>query len=615
MCGIVGIYGNCEKPIRKMLHTIEHRGKDGHSIYEDENIGLGHNRLAIIDLSENGKQPMHNEDKTVWLVVNGEIYNYKDLRSQLISKGHQFYSNSDSEVIIHAYEQWGNKFIHQLSGMFAFALYDKKNNKLMIARDPIGKKPLYYYRDSDNLYFASEIKALLKSGIKAKVNTDMIPTFLMYQYSMGDYTMFEGVRKLKAGHMLIANHNGYHQEQYFSISELILPMEEKDAVQRLRNYFDESVRLRLQADVSIGAFLSGGIDSSAVVALWRKQSMGEIHTFTASFDTFSESEYAKQVSNYLDVEYHEVPINVDNVLRDIEKITWHNDEPLGDAAIINTYYLSQEASKYVKVVLAGEGGDELFGGYQWYKFAKYIKIMNQVPLMFKLIMQLLIGDGNPTSLLERYRRILLFPLQDNLVDMIFYPETSMSTHNVGWITGIDSLYTARSYANILENDFDNYNQMLAFDCLNLLPEKFLMKADKGCMANTIEERLPLLDKDIIQFAFRLPIKFKQDKYILRKTVEDLLPSNIVWRKKQGFGTPVAHWLSNQRFKEYTLDKLKNGVLLKEICNKKSLEAITSHYTKGTYNQQGYAALQFSTIVWNLLTLQIWYDVFTKFTEK
>lgn len=612
MCGIVGIYGQVNKPIKEMLSVIQHRGKDGFDIYEDKNIGLGHNRLAIIDLSENGKQPMHNEDNTVWLVVNGEIYNYKNLKSILISKGHQFYSNSDSEVIIHAYEQWGKAFIHQLRGMFALALYDKKKNQLILARDPIGKKPLYYYSDGKNLYFASEIKALLKAKVPCKVNYDMIPTFLMYQYSMSDYTLFKGIRKLKAGHILIADCKGFLREQYFSIGELLLPMKEKDAIQSLRNYLDESVRLRLQSDVSIGAFLSGGIDSSAVVALWRKQSVGKIHTFTASFETNSESEYAKQVSQYLGVEYHEVPIAVDNVLKDIEKITWHNDEPLGDAAIINTYYLSKEASKYVKVVLAGEGGDELFGGYPWYGFYKYIKIMHEMPMLFKWVTKSIIGQCDLTSNIERYKRILLFPCQMTELELLLYPETSMSMQNIEWLIDKNNFTfwnDVNAYIERPNSFLHDCNKMLALDCLNLLPEKFLMKADKGTMANTIEERLPLLDKEIIQFAFRVPVKFKQDKYVLRKAVEDLLPSNIVWRKKQGFGTPIAHWLSNEKFKEYALDKLKNGILLKEICKQKSLESITTHYESDRYNKQGYAALQFSTIVWNLLVLQIWYDAF------
>ncbi len=612
MCGIVGIYGKCEKPIRQMLHTIEHRGKDGHGIYEDENVGLGHNRLAIIDLSDKGTQPMYNEDKTIWLVVNGEIYNYKDLRSQLTLKGHQFYSNSDSEVIIHAYERWGEAFVNQLRGMFALALYDKNENKLILVRDPIGKKPLYYHSDGKNLYFASEIKALLKAGVPCKVNYDMIPTYLMYQYTVGDCTLFKGIRKLMAGHMLIANHNGFHKKQYFSIGELLLPKTEKDAIWGLRNLLDESVRLRLQSDVPIGAFLSGGIDSSAVVALWRNQSNSKIHTFTASFDGFSEAEYAKQVSQYLNVEYHEVPITADMAFNDLKKITWHHDEPLGDAATINNYYLAKEAAKYVKVVLAGEGGDELFGGYPWYQFVKYISIMNKTPIFARKLGQKIIGKCDPTDRYERWKRILLFPLQDNLLDMQLYPETSLSKQNIWWLNSVapySYLFDGHIISPRLENE---YNQMLALDCLNLLPEKFLMKADKATMANTIEERLPLLDKEIIQYAFTLPIKFKKDKYILRKAVEDLLPSNIVWRKKQGFGTPVGDWLSNNyRLKQYAIDRIRHGNLLNEICNPESLNKVATMYESGKYQQHKYAALSFPTIIWNLFALQIWHDVFMR----
>ena len=619
MCGICGIYSKVDKPIEAMLETIKHRGQDGFGVYKDENVGLGHNRLAIIDLSENGKQPMHNEDNTVWMVVNGEIYNYKDLKYWLIQKGHQFYSNSDSEVIIHLYEQIGEAFVSQLRGMFALALYDKKINRLILARDSIGKKPLYYYRNGNNLYFASEIKALLKAGIKAVVNTNIIPTFLMYQYSMGIDTLFNDIHKLKAGHKIIVDGDYVNtvQIRYFTINENIWNRSEREAIDILRTYLDESVELRLQSDVPIGAFLSGGIDSSAVIALWRRKSnKSDFHTFTASFETNSESEYAKQVSKHLGVQYHEVPITTDMVLNDLEKIAWHYDEPLGDAAIICNYYLAKEASKYVKVVLAGEGGDELFGGYQWYSFYKYINIFNCIPISLRNTFQILMNECNPINRLERLKRILLFPMQNSLIDLQLYPETSMSEQNVDWIVKLPYISMLRNNYNAIKPSGikNQYNRYLALDCLNLLPEKFLMKADKATMAWTIEERLPLLDKEIINYAFTLTPNLKKDKYILRKAVEDLLPKNIVLRKKQGFGTPVAHWLNNKRFKEYTLDKLRNGMLLKEICKPKSLEIITKHYESGNYNKQGYAALQFSSIVWNLLVLQIWYDVYTEFTK-
>ena len=374
MCGICGIYGDGDKSrVKDMMHTLEHRGPDSYGVYFDARCAFGHRRLAIIDLSDDGIQPILNEDKTIWLVVNGEIYNYKALRDCLRGHGHLFYSESDSEVIVHAYEQWGDSFVTRLRGMFALAVYDQKLDKLILARDPIGKKPLYYSRLGKSIVFGSEIKALFKGGVPCEVNYDMIPTFLMYQYTLGTHTLFKGVEKLPAGHMLVAQNGEVKISRYWHITDdNITPLPPNRCVADLRALLEESVRLRLQSDVPVGVFLSGGIDSSAVTALYRKFSSEPIHSFTATFEAHSEAQYAKQVREHLGTVYHEVEITPAMVARDIERITWHHDEPLGDAATINNYYLSQEAKKYVTVVLAGEGGDEVFGGYPWYKYAGFI---------------------------------------------------------------------------------------------------------------------------------------------------------------------------------------------------------------------------------------------------
>jgi len=616
MCGICGIYGRTTvDKITEMVQVIQHRGGDGNGIYLDSKIALGHARLAIIDLSDKAKQPIFNEDQSVVAVINGEIYNYKELRTELKAKGHTFRSDCDSEVIVHAYEQWHEFCIDQFRGMFALAIYDKKNDKLILARDPIGKKPLYYAMNSGILYFASEIKAILKV-LPAELNHGMISSYLMYQYSMGNETLFKGIRKLAPGCMLVVNERGHLIRRYWEIDDkpvISWPNHETDRqlIGTLQTYLEWSVKARLQADVPVGAFLSGGIDSSAVVALWREQSNQDIHTFTASFEGHSEAEYAKLVSKHLNVEYHEVPITADMVATDISRITWHHDEPLGDAAVINNYYLAQEARKYVKVVLAGEGGDELFGGYPWYRYAPYLEIMTRTPVWMREVAQRFLGNGNPLDWDDKFDRVLQFPMQETLDEMLLYPTTSMSLLNLSWLTGKPYQEVRREV--ILKNRSFNgrslYNKMLGMDCLNLLPEKFLMKADKATMAHALEERLPLLDKNIIEFAFSLPQKLKKDKYILRKAVEDLLPPEIVWRKKAGFGTPVVDWLNDPKMQLTVMHCLRDGKLLKEVCRKESLDKLAKYVSEGKLKAGGALALNVGGMIWNLVALQVWHDRF------
>lgn len=614
MCGIAGIFGQTNTDdITNMVSSIQHRGGDGNGIYIDNKIALGHSRLAIIDLSDNAKQPIFNEDGSVIAVINGEIYNYKYLREQLRDLRHDFRSECDSEVIVHAYEEWGVDFVAKLSGMFALAVYDKTEGKLLLARDPIGKKPLYYCYKSGTLYFASEIKAILKC-VPAEVDYSMLSAYLMYQYSMGSDTLFKGIRKLAPGCMMVSNGRGYLIRKYWEFDDtplVVWPNHETDKrlIHSLRSRLEQSVRARLQSDVPIGAFLSGGIDSSAVVALWRSLASNPIHTFTASFEGHSEAEYAKLVSKHLNVEYHEVPITGDMVARDISRITWHHDEPLGDAAVINNYYLAQEARKYVKVVLAGEGGDELFGGYPWYKYAPYLGIMTRTPAWMRKLAMRFTGNGNPLDWDDKFDRILQFPMQETIEEMLLYPTTSMSLLNLSWLTGKPYQELRREVIGKARtpNVKSLYNKMLGIDCLNLLPEKFLMKADKATMAHALEERLPLLDKDIIQYAFSLPTHLKKDKYILRKAVEDLLPSEIVWRKKAGFGTPVAEWLNNPQMRMIVMHCLRDGKLLKEICMPAPLDKLAKYVGEGKLKSGGALALDVSGMIWNLVALQVWHD--------
>lgn len=610
MCGICGILGPENKiAMSNMLLDLKHRGPDGSGVYYGIDCSLGHRRLSIIDLSSNGSQPMFNEDGTIAMVVNGEIYNYKDLRRELEAHGHSFKSESDSETIVHAYEEWPDDFLDHLRGMFALAIYDQNEHKLILARDPIGKKPLYYWQSGERLVFSSEIKALFAAGVPKAVNYPMLPAYLQYQYSLGTDTLFKGIKKLPAGHVMTVTPKGSEIKRYWHLTQGIWDMAD-DGWLNLWMLLNDSVSLRLQSDVPVGAFLSGGIDSSAVVALWRQQSSGSIHTFTAHFPTHSEGYHSRKVSAHLGTLQHDVLITPEMVAQDLDRITWHYDEPLGDAAIINNYYLAQEAKKWVTVVLAGEGGDELFGGYPWHRWAKYTPWLNRVPVELRAAGAATLDAfnmGNVAGKGYALGRMAAFPFQTNIDYLNLYPTTSMSPNNVGWLLKED--FADAGIPNPIRNGTfsDPLNRMLASDCLNLLPEKFLTKADKAAMAWGIEERLPLVDRNVMEYAFSVPVALKRDKLILRKAVEDLLPSEIVWRPKQGFGTPVAEWFKSPAFKDRVLDAFHTGPLLHEICQPKSLEALAAMATDHVFGTKK-LALSPVNVLWTLFALETWYSV-------
>ena len=613
MCGICGILGREDKNlIEKMLSTIRHRGPDDKGVFVDENISLGHARLSIIDLSEKGRQPMSNEDGDIWLSVNGEIYNHKELRKTLTGKGHIFHSNSDSEVIIHAYEEYGFEFINQLRGMFAFVLYDISKKRLLLARDPIGKKPLYYWYDGDLLIFASEIKAILEVGIQKEVNYDALWGYLAYQYSLGDTTLFKGILKVPPGTMLVADDKKIDFIKYWSIKENIIQADEQYFIKKLQALLNESTKLRMIADVPIGAFLSGGLDSSAVVALARKFSNGDFHTFSVGFETFSELEYASMVSQHLDTSHHERIITDTMVLKALNTIAWHYDEPLGDAAVINNYFLSKEAKKEVKVVIAGEGGDELFAGYSNYQ--KNLKMLKMFPPRISRVLKTftkyvpviptsnsLFHISKPYTILERLKYFM-----GNSVETFQQNTTrAFSDDQISYLTNLPS-NNVNDKARYPEGVNTTLSKMLAMDCMNLLPDKFLMKADKGTMANSIEERLPLLDRYIIDFAFMIPpeIKIKKDsvKYILKQSVKGLLPKEIINRPKQGFGTPIGPWMENE-LNEVVRQTISDGFLLNQIFKPERKSEIENKLRSGIHTVPDR--------IWTLFALELWYDVYFK----
>jgi asparagine synthase (glutamine-hydrolysing) len=612
MCGICGIYGIREEIlIKRMLGVLKHRGPDDQGIYLDDSISLGHARLSIIDLSEKGRQPLFNEDGNIALIVNGEIYNFVELRGQLELKGHKFLSRSDSEVIVHAYEEYGLDFVNKLRGMFALALYDKREHKLVLARDPIGKKPLYYHFDGKLLIFASEIKALLETNIKKELNEVALYFYLSQLYAPGDSTMFKGIRKVPAGSLLILENNKIIIQQYWDIKENIIKASENYFVKELRSLLDESTRLRMVADVPVGAFLSGGIDSSSVVAMARPYANGQFHTFSVGFETFSELEYTRLVSKHLDTTPHELIITADMVLDNLQKIAWHYDEPIGDLGIVNNYFLSKMAKEYVKVILAGEGGDELLGGYPNYEKGLLLYDYYRMPPFIRKIMGKLInlipGSGDITTVTDRLHRWASYLCQLRFNNLCLYLSSHMSAAEIHFLTNLES-QDIYEHSIIPPKMKEPLNQILACDCKNLLPELWFMKDDKATMANSIEQRLPLMDKEFIAFCFSIPPEFKirngQVKYILKKAVADLLPPEILSRKKIGMGTPVHDWLMHRPMKEMLVDRLANGELIKTYFNKDATRGLIN-YLMNTNSLKRYQALS----IWGIFVLELWYDIY------
>ncbi len=624
MCGICGIYGNPDAAtatdlVHKMVSVMNHRGPDDCGYYVDNQIALGHARLSIIDLSEAGRQPMTNEDGAIQMCINGEIYNYVELRKELIGRGHRFRSQSDSEVIIHAYEEWGSRCLDWFNGMFGLAIWDSRKRVLVLARDPLGEKPLYCWRDASKevLIFASEIKAILAAGVKPEVNQDALAGYLALQYSVGRQTLFKGINKVLAGEvMTVSGDQPPKIERYWDIHNSQKKTPERDCSLYLRAELEKSTQLRMRADVPVGAFLSGGIDSAAIVALARPHCKGEFHTFSVGFETFSETPYAEKVSKHLGTTHHNLLIKAEDVARDIRKIAWHYDEPLGDAAIINNYYLGKAAhDQGIKVVLAGEGGDELFAGYMHYKIGMQWHWAYQLPEALRLlplaaIRSAIPNRGSVDSLCGRLSHLAAFFWQDNFQDAHQYMLAAMGASEIIRYSNISPDQIADFIPH--ERQDDPLDDMLATDCKNLLPEKFLMKADKAVMASSVEERLPLLDKDVVDLAFSIPSSLKLhkgvEKYVFRQAVRDLLPLDIVYRPKQTFNTPIRMWLRNPDLSRMAVEALMDGELIREYFRTDELKPLIDGLRQGeTGGDGGIWGRTEPNVVWTLFALQLWYD--------
>jgi asparagine synthase (glutamine-hydrolysing) len=600
MSGICGTYGKEDLGlIRKMTDIMVHRGPDDWGTYSDEGVALGHRQLAIGPNA--GHEPVQNEDGTVWAVLDGAIHNHKELREEL--NGHHFLTFSATEVLVHLYQVDPDHFLEKVNGTFALALWDSGRKRLILARDPLGNKPLYYCQEGGVLYFASEIKALLAAGVEKRVDEEMIDCYLGYHFGLGDRTLFRGIRKLMAGHVLTADQQGISIRQYWDIVPEPATTTDLAASEHLRRLLEISCEHRVMGEPPIGAFLSGGIDSSAVAALTKPYAGRDFHTVSVGFPAGRELELARTVSDHLGTIHHELIIEPEMVAKHLEKIAFHYDEPLGDPDIVRDHFLSLEARKYVKAAVAGGGGDELFAGHP--NYAQNLKFEETRHKMYGGLAKSLMGmypqRGNIFRNL-REKEMSTFE-SDSIEEMMLRSIRELNDNEIKWLRG-KAPSDSEAMAVMPHGIKYRLDRMLYIDCKNRLAELRLMQADKAAMANSIEERMPLVDKAIAEFAFTLPPALKinagEGSFILRLAVKDLLPPEIVKHKDTGPSTPMADWMRHE-VGEMALSEMDSSEFLKSHFETRRLQRIGKELSA----RNGKASCK----IWTVYALGLWHRTF------
>jgi len=582
-------------------------------------VGLGHRRLSIIDLSEAGHQPMSNEDGTVWIVMNGEIYNFLELREILLKKGHTFKSQTDTEVILHLYEEKGEDCLQDLRGMFAFAIWDEKKASLMMARDRVGKKPLFYSFRNNELVFASELNALLQdAGISREIDNASIDDFLNYQYVPAPHTIFKHVNKLPPAHFLIFKNGEIRTQRYWTLDySQKLTLSEDEYRERILGLLEESVKIRLISDVPLGAFLSGGIDSSAVVAVMSRISSNPVKTFSISFQekSFDEAPFARMISKKFNTEHKEFVVKAD-ALQVLPKLIRHFGEPYGDSSAIPTYYLSKMVRENVTVALNGDGGDESFGGYERYA-ANKIAASYRMPLVFfdKLFGNAIRNMPETTHKKDKVVRLKRFLAAVNLDDEGRYSKL-MAIFDDSERTRLysDSMKAKLSRCareNVILNEFRScklsslIDSSLFTDLMTYMPGDLLPKVDITSMANSLEARSPFLDHKFLEFSAKIPAHLKvrgfTTKHILKKALKGLLPAEITGREKLGFGVPVGKWFRDE-LKDYAYEVLTGeDCISRGYFDKEAIRGLLDEHCSGNVNN--------GAKIWSLLNLELWHRIF------
>lgn len=648
MCGICGIVDLSGKEVSKtiiknMCKSLSHRGPDNEGIYisshgaaecrgqqninlksEIRNLkisaGLGHRRLNIIDLSSDGNQPMCNESETVWVIQNGEIYNFVELKNDLIKKGHRFTSKTDTEVIIHLYEEYGENCIEKLRGMFALAIWDERDDVLILARDRPGKKPLLYYFDGSILCFASEFCSLLSSGlVKNEINYTAIHSYLSYGYIPGPMSIYKNIYKLQPAHLLVLKNGELNIKKYWELNFANkIMISENEAAIEVHRLLEESVKLRMYSDVPLGAFLSGGIDSTVVVSLMSQVAGKRIKTFSIGFEegSYNELHYAQKVAQAYNTEHHEFVVNP-QVLEILPRLVEHYGEPFADSSAVPTFYVSQQTKQHVTVALNGDGGDEVFAGYERYQAAKLSEIYQRLPKVLRSAISRKFAQSLPENV---DRKNYLSGIK-RFIEGASYPLNQGYLHWIGVFNERfkKDLYTSEffnevSVANPTELISGHLNGMsglslvdslLYVDTMTYLPNDLLVKVDIASMLNSLECRSPFLDHCLMEFVASLPSEFKLKgfikKYILKKAFNKKIPKEIIKRRKMGFGVPVGAWFKGDLKNFVNEILLSNDSLKRGYFNPDMVKVMVFQHTSGKK--------EWGPQLWALLMLELWHKRF------
>lgn len=634
MCGIAGVVWSepakalDEETLQRMLLAIQHRGPDDSGAYFSSGhatrCALGHRRLSIIDLG-GGHQPLCNEDESVWIAFNGEIYNYKELREDLIAKGHQFKTDSDTEVIVHLYEEEGEECLQSLRGMFAFAIWDERQEKLFIARDRIGQKPLYYHFAEGRFLFASELKSILQvPGLRKEVDPEAIDLYLTYQYVPYPWTILKGFQKLAPGHCLSLHRNEldvrrYWQAPYEPTEDDPQPELSLDQWKsRLRETLTEAVRLRMRSDVPIGSFLSGGVDSTIISGLMQSLSANPIHTFSIGFPVkqFDETHYAREAAELLKTNHHEFIVEP-SALETLSKLIWHYDEPFGDSSAIPTMYLSEVTRQFVTVALSGDGGDELFAGYPRYQAVDLAGKTDRLPGPLRSVLASPLWQKIPSSSRQRSfgRRLKRFiaalgdtPEKRYLRWIGTFNHTErQDLYTADFrnrLSGFDSSqYILKCYDECPSRDF--LTRTTAADVVSYLTCDIMSKVDVASMCYSLEARSPFLDHEVVAVAAQIPMELKYKnglgKQILIDTFSDLLPESIQKRSKMGFGVPIDHWFRKELKPLVEETLLSDRFIDRGYFRREALQHMVDEHMSGRWD--------YSYRMWNLICLEKWHQIF------
>jgi asparagine synthase (glutamine-hydrolysing) len=628
MCGIAGLLmldgsGSPEGLIEKMIETLSHRGPDGQGVHRVGPVALGHRRLSIIDLSEAGNQPMCNEDGTIWITYNGEIYNFADLRPELEKAGHQFRSNTDTEVVLHAYEQWGLDCLPRFNGMFAFGLWDDNRKRLWVTRDRLGVKPLFYLHTPSVFAFGSEIKALLPiPGAGREMDYAALSYYLALNYTPAPRTLFADVRQLEPGQYMLVEADGrstihtYWQLEYHEPDQRNL----RQGIEEFTDLLEDAVRIRLVSDVPFGSFLSGGVDSSSI-AYWMSRAMHEpVKTFTISFqeESFNEAKYARQVATQIGADHYERVVDVDAAAI-LPQLVWHAEEPTADSSMLAVYYLAQMTREHVTMALSGDGADETIAGYETYQAYYLHRLYRAIPAFLR--------DRMLTPLIEA-----LLPVSEAKVSFDFKLRRFLHSGNVtsedahalwrmifnadqrrrllvpmggqpGITADVIDLYREHFQRSGARNPLD---RMLYVDTAFYLPNDMLVKVDRMTMAHSLEVRVPFLDYRLVEFLARVPPQWKlhaltQKKYLLKAAMRSRLPNSILDRKKAGFNLPAGPWMK-RGLKPFVMDTLSPRRV-------RDTGLLAPDFVQSLLDQHFAGLADNSHQIWCLLTLVLWHEKF------